>query len=55
MVAFLLIAAGLALLPRYVRGFEVLKDYSGSTFFDGWDFYGYWDNLTLGTPPYFFR
>ncbi|KAI0945372.1 hypothetical protein AcW1_001610 [Taiwanofungus camphoratus] len=29
-------------------GFELLHDYSGETFFSGWDFYGYWDNLTLG-------
>lgn len=28
--------------------FDVLRDYSGQNFFNGWDFYGYWDNLTLG-------
>ncbi|KAF5310922.1 hypothetical protein D9619_007968 [Psilocybe cf. subviscida] len=28
--------------------FDVVKDYSGNTFFDEWDFYGHWDNLTLG-------
>ncbi|KAF9485091.1 hypothetical protein BDN70DRAFT_871788 [Pholiota conissans] len=28
--------------------FNLVKDYSGSTFFDEWDFYGSWDNLTLG-------
>jgi len=29
-------------------GYDIVRDYSGSTFFQGWDFYGYWDNLTLG-------
>ncbi len=27
---------------------DLLKDYSGATFFDEWDFYGGYDNLTLG-------
>jgi hypothetical protein len=30
------------------NGYDVVRDYSGSTFFDGWDFYGSYDNLTLG-------
>ena len=30
-------------------GYNLLRDYSGSTFFDGWDFYGAPDNLTTGT------
>ena len=29
-------------------GYNIIKDYSGDTFFDDWDFYGSWDNLTLG-------
>ena len=29
--------------------FDLVREYAGSTFFDRWDFYGYWDNLTLGT------
>ena len=29
--------------------FDVVRDYSGSTFFDAWDFYGNLDNLTWGT------
>ncbi|KAH9924368.1 concanavalin A-like lectin/glucanase domain-containing protein [Amylocystis lapponica] len=29
-------------------GYDLLREYSGQTFFDGWDFYGSWDNLTLG-------
>ncbi|KJA23116.1 glycoside hydrolase family 16 protein, partial [Hypholoma sublateritium FD-334 SS-4] len=27
---------------------DLLKDYSGASFFDEWDFFGGWDNLTLG-------
>ncbi|KAI0777301.1 concanavalin A-like lectin/glucanase domain-containing protein [Trametes elegans] len=27
--------------------YSLARDYSGKTFFDGWDFYGSWDNLTL--------
>ena len=30
--------------------FDLIREYAGSTFFNGWDFYGYWDNLTLGMP-----
>lgn len=28
--------------------YDIVQDYSGSSFFDKWDFYGNWDNLTLG-------
>jgi hypothetical protein len=28
--------------------YDLVRDYSGQTFFQGWDFYGSWDNLTLG-------
>ena len=28
--------------------FDLVRDYSGTTFFDRWDFFGSWDNLTLG-------
>ncbi|KAI0372082.1 hypothetical protein BV20DRAFT_1120294 [Pilatotrama ljubarskyi] len=28
-------------------GYDLVRDYSGPNFFDGWDFYGSWDNLTL--------
>ncbi|KZT22735.1 glycoside hydrolase family 16 protein [Neolentinus lepideus HHB14362 ss-1] len=31
-----------------VASYDLVHDYSGQTFFDGWDFYGNWDNLTLG-------
>ncbi|TFK89914.1 glycoside hydrolase family 16 protein [Polyporus arcularius HHB13444] len=27
--------------------YNIARDYSGTTFFDGWDYYGFWDNLTL--------
>jgi len=28
--------------------FDLVDDFSGKTFFDKWDFYGHYDNLTLG-------
>ena len=30
------------------RAYELVREYSGPSFFDRWDFYGFWDNLTLG-------
>ncbi|KAF9003228.1 hypothetical protein BDQ17DRAFT_489203 [Cyathus striatus] len=36
------------LLFASIQAYDLVTDYSGSTFFDGWDFYGSWDNLTLG-------
>ncbi|KAI0827076.1 concanavalin A-like lectin/glucanase domain-containing protein [Trametes gibbosa] len=27
--------------------YNIARDFSGQNFFDGWDFYGSWDNLTL--------
>lgn len=38
----------LSFFPRVVS-YDLVRDYSGATFFDRWDFYGSWDNLTLGT------
>ncbi|RXW18955.1 hypothetical protein EST38_g6892 [Candolleomyces aberdarensis] len=35
-------------LPTSLHGYELVEDFSGATFFDKWDFYGHWDNLTLG-------
>jgi len=32
------------------NAFDVIKEYSGPSFFEEWDFYGSWDNLTLGAP-----
>jgi len=37
----------LPLLPTAVC-YDMVREYSGQTFFDRWDFYGSWDNLTLG-------
>jgi hypothetical protein len=34
------------------RAYDLIRDYSGPTFFEGWDFYGGWDNLTLGKCPF---
>ena len=31
-----------------VFGYDLVTTYSGPTFFDGWDYYGHWDNLTNG-------
>ncbi|KZT51853.1 glycoside hydrolase family 16 protein [Calocera cornea HHB12733] len=43
-------AAYAALLPLVrAAGFNLLNNWQGSTFFDdNWDYYGSWDNLTLG-------
>ena len=30
--------------------FNLVKEYSGSGFFDEWDYYGHWDDLTNGAP-----
>ncbi|KZP14965.1 glycoside hydrolase family 16 protein [Athelia psychrophila] len=42
------IAAIAALGGRGVAGYDLVRDYSGANFFEGWDWYGSWDNLTLG-------
>lgn len=47
MVRALLFGA-LALLASTSSAYDVIREYSGNTFFDGWDFYGAPDNLTLG-------
>ena len=39
----------LLLAASYVSAYDILHNYAGSNFFDGWNFYGSWDNLTLGT------
>jgi len=31
-----------------VSGYSLVREYSGQTFFDRWDFYGNVDNLTNG-------
>jgi len=40
-------------LSSVALGYDLVRDYNGANFFDDtqgnplWDFYGYWDNLTL--------
>jgi hypothetical protein len=38
----------LASLFSSSTSYDLVRDYSGTTFFDRWDFYGSWDDLTLG-------
>lgn len=38
----------LASLLSSSTSYDLVRDYSGTTFFDRWDFYGNWDDLTLG-------
>ena len=40
-------AAALSVL-RICSAYDIVREYSGSSFFDRWDFYGSWDNLTNG-------
>jgi hypothetical protein len=37
------------MLLQRVSAYEIVREYSGTSFFDRWDFFGSWDNLTLGT------
>ncbi|PPQ86641.1 hypothetical protein CVT25_006825 [Psilocybe cyanescens] len=37
------------------NAYDIVKDYSGDTFFDGWHFYGSYDNLTSGDVDYVTR
>ena len=32
--------------------YNLLEDFSGNTFFNTWDFYGNYDNLTLGQQAF---
>ncbi|KAI0336816.1 hypothetical protein GY45DRAFT_1238036 [Cubamyces sp. BRFM 1775] len=40
-------APGAPVVPATNVTFNLARDYSGPNFFNGWDFYGSWDNLTL--------
>lgn len=42
---FALAMAATTLTPA--MAYNLSRDYSGQHFFDGWDYYGSWDNLTL--------
>jgi len=37
-------------LPAVIRGtqYGLVKEYAGNSFFDDWNFYGHYDNLTNG-------
>lgn len=35
--------------------YDLVREYAGSSFFDRWDFFGSWDNLTLGESQARFR
>ena len=45
---FFLLATSLAAPAGAV--YSLLREYSGSSFFDAWDFYGNVDNTTWGKP-----
>jgi hypothetical protein len=45
---FVLISTIGALWFKAAQCYVLVRDHSGQTFFNGWDFYGSWDNLTLG-------
>jgi len=32
----------------FVKGYSLVREYSGQNFFDRWDFYGGYDNTTQG-------
>jgi hypothetical protein len=42
-----LLPYALSLLP-YSTSYDLVREYSGLTFFDRWEFFGSWDNLTHG-------
>ena len=47
--AFVFLASLAPLLPSaQAVTFQVVQDFSGPTFFDKWDFFGNYDNLTGG-------
>lgn len=36
------------MMSRDAASYDMVRDYSGLDFFSRWDFYGSYDNLTLG-------
>lgn len=51
-----LLGVAAAVLPalRVVSSYDIVREYSGSSFFDAWTYYGQYDNLTLGASLDFF-
>ncbi|KAI9568719.1 concanavalin A-like lectin/glucanase domain-containing protein [Boletus coccyginus] len=49
------ILCALLIAPSHAVAYDIIRDYSGSTFFDGWEFYGSWDGLTLGNVTWVTR
>jgi hypothetical protein len=41
-------AALLSLAVPSLATYDLVKIYSGNSFFDSWSYYGHYDNLTLG-------
>lgn len=46
-----LAAAVLSLVPGAHAVYDLVQAWEGQSFFDGWDFYGSYDNLTNVSPP----
>ena len=49
--SIVLTAAMLSELPTVHAAYDLLRSWQGQNFFDGWDFYGNYDNLTNVSPP----
>ena len=47
-----LAAALLIPTPHALAAYNLVREYSGSSFFSGWDFYGNYDNLTNGASRF---
>ncbi|GAA5921226.1 hypothetical protein JCM1841_001643 [Sporobolomyces salmonicolor] len=48
MPSFSLVSAAVLLAAGARAEYSLVKDYSGDSFFNGWSYYGSWDNLTNG-------
>ena len=49
-VSMALAAAVLSEVPGVHADYNLIRAWEGQTFFDGWEFYGYYDNLTNVSP-----
>ncbi|KAJ8521509.1 hypothetical protein ONZ45_g1811 [Pleurotus djamor] len=52
MYAFLALWIGFVASPSLCTTYYPMREHSGATFFDGWNYYGSWDNLTLANVIY---